>query len=486
MVITLCLLTCAVAAPQQPAGTAQWQIVPRLSAGEELVYTGTHTEKSAGRSVHFQRTQHLEHRVFVLDATPQGLEMGLLTLVKDQRPRTANDNESTVSIRLERARVSPRGRVTAEGAASFRVPLEGAAPVETGAFVELVSPQLRPNDTWEMLEDGRPARTWKMAGMEAVNGTTCIKLIGTQQSDEWSEPRADRPAWRRTDTVWLAPNLGVALRFERIIEHREPGRRDTSLQSATAYALEHRMVYSGQLAESRRREILLAHRLGEKTKPALKNPEKAEGKFFEETLARIAQHNHQHPVTPYRQALDQLQRRLEAARRGEAIPVGHTEEAAGPAPVIALGQPAPDFVATDLSKRETARLHKLLGRPVLMVFYNPKSRHASDLLKFAQSIRETRDATVTVLAFTVTDDTEAVLKQREDLGLTFPILSGQGLKFTYAVEATPKVVVLDARGVVRGAYVGWGSELPDLVSAELARWKTGSEVRSPGPDGKEK
>lgn len=470
---TLCLFACALVAAQQPAGSGDWQIVPRLNRGEELVYRGTYTEEATGRGVQFKRGQRLEHRVFILDATPKGLDAALFTIIKEQLARTVSEAKSSqpVSVRLEVARVSPRGRVTDAGQdVSFPMPLESAASIETGSFVELKHVGLRVGEGWEIVEPGRPPQAWKVVGTEAVNGTTCIKLIGIQQADEWDAPRGDRPAWRRMDTVWLAPNLGVALRFERAIEHREPGRREASQRMVTEYTLENRMSY-GQLAEDRRREIMLVYQLGERIKPHLKEPQKSNPQMFDEVLSRIAQHMEKQPATPYRQAMVHFQRRVEAARRGEAVPVGYHEEAASPPTTIALGQPAPDFVTTDLSKREGTRLRKLLGKPILMVFYNPVSRNAQDVLKFAQQIGDMHRPDVIVIGMAVSDDADLVLKQGDDLKLTFPLLSGQGLRLTYAVDATPKLVVLDAHGIVRGAYVGWGREVPDLVREELARWK---------------
>jgi hypothetical protein len=64
----------------------------------------------------------------------------------------------------------------------------------------------------------------------------------------------------------------------------------------------------------------------------------------------------------------------------------------------------------------------------------------------------------------------AVVREHDELGLTFPILLGTGLKLTYAVEATPKLVVLDAAGVVRDSHIGWGLETPAAIRAELRRW----------------
>jgi hypothetical protein len=38
------------------------------------------------------------------------------------------------------------------------------------------------------------------------------------------------------------------------------------------------------------------------------------------------------------------------------------------------------------------------------------------------------------------------------------------------VESTPKLVLIDANGIVRAAYTGWGREMPDEIGEELKRW----------------
>jgi len=112
----------------------------------------------------------------------------------------------------------------------------------------------------------------------------------------------------------------------------------------------------------------------------------------------------------------------------------------------------------------------LLGKPVLLVFYSPTSRTAGDLLPFAQSLWTAHKDEIKVIGMAVSEDTQKILKQRDEMQLTFLILSGQGTRLTYAVDATPKMVVLDAKGVVRGTYVGWGKETPTLVTEEINRW----------------
>jgi hypothetical protein len=70
----------------------------------------------------------------------------------------------------------------------------------------------------------------------------------------------------------------------------------------------------------------------------------------------------------------------------------------------------------------------------------------------------------------VSDDAALVRKQHAEMKLSFPVLGGGGLRASYAIEDTPKFVLLDGVGVVRGAYLGWGSETAGEVFAELSRW----------------
>jgi peroxiredoxin len=472
MVATLCLFTCALAATQPPPGGG-WQAACQLGRGQELVYGGSYAEETTGQNVLFQRSYRLESRVFILDTTAQGCEAAFLTILKERPARGPAEAvpPEACCVHLDLAHINPQGRVIPVPGSSLAVPLEGPAASECAAFVEFARGRVAPGRTWEVADEERPPRTWQCTGTDSVQGTPCLKFTGLQQSDDWDTPRADHTAWRRLDTVWVAPNLGVAYRFERSIEKREPARQEPTHRTVTSYTLDSRMIYPGLLYEDRRREILLVHHLTDKLKPLLREPEKAGPKPFEEALARIAYHMDNHPATPYREAVKPLKRRLEAARRGEAPAREPAPEAAPVAPVIAVGRPAPDFVVPDLKTRESARLRKFLGRPILMVFYSPTSRNATEILRFAQSLADSKRSGITVLGFAVSDDTDRVTKHWDELQLSFPLLSGQGLHLTYALEATPKFVVLDAGGIVRSAYVGWGRETPKILAEELNRWK---------------
>ncbi|HLJ92772.1 MAG TPA: hypothetical protein VKU02_06200 [Gemmataceae bacterium] len=468
MVANFCLLTCALFAAQA-TDRSSWQIVPRLGRGQELVYRGSYAEEAAGKGIHFSRSYRLENRIYVLETHPRSMEIALQTILKLRTPRSDQTGETEPSsVRLELARVDLQGRIATDPGVSMSVPLDGPATAEWGVFIEIPGGPLTLKLSWEVLEANRPARSWKVIGTELVNGTTCVKLEGVQQSEDWDHPRADHIAWRRRDLVWLAPRLGVAYKVERTIERREPAHREATLRSLVQYELQSEIQYPGQLHEDRRREILQAQKFNQAITPLLADPSKSGPKPFESLLTRIGHHLENQPPTPYREAVLQIKRRAEAAMRGESPALGATDERT--AIVAALDQPAPDFIVTNLLTKESTQLRRWLGRPVLMVFYHPGSVTVEQVLQFAQHVQDRFGRQVAVLGFSVSDDAQTVRKQHSDLHLSLPIHAGKGLRHTYGVEATPKLVLLDAAGVVRGNYIGWGPETPDLVTEELQRW----------------
>jgi hypothetical protein len=77
---------------------------------------------------------------------------------------------------------------------------------------------------------------------------------------------------------------------------------------------------------------------------------------------------------------------------------------------------------------------------------------------------------IQVLGMCVLDDKAVALAQRTERMLTFPILGGSGIRISYGVETTPKIVLIDPSGIVRGGWLGWGRETPVEVTEELKHW----------------
>jgi peroxiredoxin len=481
MLPSVCLFAC-VLAPAQPASSLDSLPGPRLSRGQELVYSGSYTEEGGGKGVQYGRTYRLENRLFVTEMSGQSMDVAILTILKP--PASARGEPgigpAPTSVRLELVRVDAQGRLTTHSKPA--VPLDGPPTMECGAFVPWPKSRIIPGKVWEVAEDGRPPTTWQVVGRESANGSLCLKLEALQQSDDWERPRGDRSAWCRHETVWIIPALGVPARVERIIELRDAARNETSKRLVAHYDLESRVIYPGQLFSDREREIEQCRSFTQTVAPMLRNADAAGTAPWEAILARLTHHLENQPATPYREALFQLKRRIESAQRGETTAEPMREQTA--TPVATTDQPAPDFVTTDLATHESVRLKRLLGKPMLLLFYHPTSKTACDSLHFAQSLNEAHGKAICVLGLSVSEDAQQAIRQRKELGITFPILSGAGLRMTYNVDATPRWVVLDGNGVVRGCVAGWGQEIPALVREGL-RQSLARAVGKPEEQGRE-
>lgn len=477
MVATVWVLSCVLAtgqaAPAASSRPAGWDLAPRLNRGQELVYRGTFTEKASGARVQFQRDYRLEARVFALEAPPRGLDLAVMTTLQiKQAPAPAGVTREAApsTARLERVFVTPQGQARVTGRATPPVPLDGPPELELGMFVDLPAGKLAVHQSWEVASRGRPTVSWKFAGTETANNQPCAKLVGTQQSDDWGRPRADRPAWRRQDTVWVATRTGLTVKVERTLEQRAPARTEVSQRSVLSYELASSLQYPGQMAMDRRQEVRQALALRDEAAPLTAAPGK-HARALAALARKIATHLENTPPTPFRPAVVQMQRQVIAAGKGEVIPVAPPAEDAAPATPgrIALGEPAPDFLATSFTAPGSSRLAQLKGKPAVLVFYHHASPTAEEVLTFAQKLHADFGKHAHVVGLCAHNDARAVLAQRTALKLGFPLLHGAGQLASYAAEGTPKFVVLDAKGVVRAAVSGWGSETASEVTEEVRR-----------------
>ena len=492
MVATLYLLGCVLAPGQTiarpqlpprvaPAPGSDWLLVPRLNPSQELVYRGTFTEQGRAGRVEFNRAYRIETRVFVLGTPPRGVEVALLTVLK-HRPSSDGPGVGETapsSVRLERAHVDLQGRIAAGPGVNLAVPLDGAPTLECGIFIALPGGRVRAGQEWSAVEGDRPPLVWHVGGMELVGGNSCIKLVGEQKSGDWEHPRADRPAWRRQETVWLNPRLGIAYRIEREILHREPARQEATQRSVLRLEMESNFPLSGAAGESCRQEITQALSFHDSLTPLLKQPAHY-GPHLTALLKKIDYQVVNQPPTPYRAAILQVKRQAEASQRGETPPAPVPETKTAPA-VATVGELAPDFLASNLTSEGSVQLRRLTGKPVLLVFFRPASPTTPAVLRYAQQLLASYPQRVTVVGMAVSDNAEQVRKQHAELGLGFPILSAGGLCGSFGVETTPKMVLLDSANIVRGGYLGWGHETPQEVRQELQRWLPTGVILPPAP-----
>jgi hypothetical protein len=415
------------------------------------------------------RRFQVENRILVLETLPTGIKVAILTITDPQEsnfPKFDAEERRTVDLHL--GRVDLKGRITLVTEQPLQIPQQGPCQIEGGCFVELPAEQKATRTEWTIAEAKGPHQ-WRMADSESVEGQTCLKLLGSQQSEDWEHPIAGRTAWRRQDTVWLSPQTGVAVRYERAVERRQAVSPEPVERALASFHLESSLIYPGQLLRDREAEINLYRQYSQLAETFFRAPNPDNPRRLGALAARIAYHCDNQPPTPFRAALQALRARLESASRGDLPPVPSEKETVGPASHrSSTGETAvlaaPDFVATDMSTSASVRLQLLRGRPVLLLFFHPGSASAMETLRFAQRIAQT--TSVSVLGLSVTDEAGSFL-QDFDLKLTFPLVKAAALRSPYAVEATPKIILIDAAGSIRRTFEGWGQETSSLVREEL-------------------
>lgn len=443
----------------------------RLQQGQELVYRGLFMEEANSSRVQFQRSYRVECRALSLGSDDNSLEVATLTTLKQRANPTASPTVSSeppaTHVRLEILKCSNRGRWQPQANQGL-MPLSGPPTMENGFMVEIPKNRLTEKDTWETSEDGRPVRTWSVAGWETLQGVRCLKLVGIQQTEDWEKPRADSNAWKRTDTVFFNPQSGIPQRFERMIETKDPAHSTPSQKSTLRCELETSLFYPGQLFEDRKKEITLAKNYRDGINPYMEDASRY-AKDLSAIGKRIETQMELQTPTPYRESIFQTKKMVEMAIKGETQDRVIVPVSTKGLKVASIGTMAPDFVAQDFMKLESVRLNRLHGKPVLMVFFNPKSPLVDEVLAYTQGVQNGFGNQITVLGMSVVEDQAKVKKLMETGKYKFTVLDGSGLRTSYDLEATPKVVLLDSEGIVKLSCLGWGQETQQEIIREIRK-----------------
>ena len=221
MTATLCLIGCLLApaqAPDRPAPRGARRVGRRTPSrqgpGTRLPRLLHRTGRRRG--VQFNRAFRIETALSFFPRNP-GRRAPTWPSSPSLKPRSAEQRPGRrrTDGRVGAAGAGPRRCTRAASrptpASRSAVPLEGPPTLECGAFAVVPDGRVAADATWETAEEGRPMRTWRAPGAKQIDGERCVKLEGVQKSDDWDEPRGRPPRLRRTDTVRLAPGLGVRL-----------------------------------------------------------------------------------------------------------------------------------------------------------------------------------------------------------------------------------------------------------------------------------
>jgi hypothetical protein len=449
-----------------------WQLAPQFSRAQELLYHGTVRDESLSRVQYAPKQYRLEVRALVLDVRREGAEVAFLTtlqqhgnLGKRERP----DGGEPVSARLERALVDAQGNLRSLGKSGHSHSLDGPSTWEAGFFLEVPRQGVPANGTWLVEEPGRPACHYRLIGPENVLGVPCVKLVVRQQSEDWDKPRGDSTAWRRTETIWILPASGLAQKVVREVERREPAHTEPTSRIVTEYQLLKEARFENFVFQEQLREISQIQKFRDELDELLPEAPQHGPKPFEALLARIDDQLKHHATSSYREALQRERRRALAGHRGEK-PIAMVEPMPAVVNVAVVGKAAPVFAVEEVLSGKAWQLRNWQGKTLVMIFYRPDSQRVETLLTYAESlVRKYNRPDCAVVGFAMLDQPKKVAQLHQDLNLTFPTLNGITLRPGYAVDTTPRLVVVDAQGIVRGIYEGLGPEPQDELEKQIRK-----------------
>ncbi len=462
----------------------------RWVKGMELAYQGTVEEESRSQGSRFLKQYRIECLLFILGVDAQGSAQAVFQTRLTQVGKNGQTEAS--SIRLELGPLSAQGQLAAAVSGGIDGETEGPETWETGFLFKQPPHPWTKGMTWDFTEPGEPVLHGEILDNETLHGTVHRKLQWTQESPEWTQPRGDRHGWRSVTTVWVHPRTHLTQKVLRVHERRHAAHRDVTYRMTTSYELNRHIVYEGKLFEDRHREIEQTLFAKKQLQEASQAKDAKQAALLDAIVKRIDGFQKQFPATPYRESLLKTRElALTGGRRQWVPPVAAANGSANKKPGLIEGEPAPEFICQDIDEEQTHSLRGMRGQPVLLVFFQPKSATAAEVLPFLEQLyREALPEAVDQAAADQAAAAQGAAKPKRSYhvlgvlhsprpedwkpvkdkhGLTFPVVMGTSLRLSYGVTATPAWVLIDREGLVAEQWTGWGPEWPTLIRKSLQR-----------------
>lgn len=466
---------------------------PRLLRGEELIYQGEVVEAGEMVGNRFRKKHDLEVRLFVLEVRDGVADCAVLTCVRPlPDPAVASGAAFATgsdpaakpvppAVHLDLVRIDAQGRVAlltppagpppiplgASTRTAIVPPLPTDVPplIELGMFVPLPAKPSPLGTTWATAEAGRPPLLWSAQREGVWNGGRCVEVGVSQQTDGYDRPAAAVSGWRRTDTLLVMPSDGYACSVKRKTERREGAGVVGWVE--VSYSLQTLQRHHGARYADIRREIEAAYWFANELTPLLaksrNNPQvfRALGRKIDDFI------KDQPAKTGFREALESVGRRCDAAARGEAV--APTTLAAPKADPPRVGTPAPDFVVPLVHSAGQFRLSAARTTPTVVVFYKPGSKTSGLTLTVAEALHRVYAERLAVVAIAISSTAATANQQRDEMKLTLSVADGATVRAAYAVERYPQFFVMDRGGVLRWQFEGSGPEVGYLVKEQVEK-----------------
>lgn len=455
----------------------KYTLAPRFVPGQELVYSGTVVETNLGRQgVKYEQPYELEATMLVqrFDARKHA-EVGCFTVLRlpDRDPTiTKRRFDNVASFHFDQVKVSQYGLAKwglgVVGDAHIALPPDGQTPWEMSYLLEIPDQPVQTGGSWTLRRPGQPIVVCQVAGPESANGEPCVKIVCHQQSQNWTTKNLSVTAWRNSTTVWIGQKNGLVQRVRREYQVREPGDLECSRTTLADYSQVSNLQYAGP-------ELLERTADFESGVKAQMDYEKLSvtDRTAKSHLASIASQLkfalEKAHSTPYRPALVELAKMVETSQEH----VGHVRR---PAPLTitaakqgaAVGKKARHFVIHDVEKDESMTLRKLHGKAVVVVFVDPENILSQRALKTAMEASSGDGPRAEVYAVCATTEPKAIEEMKQRVFGSYRVCKLNAIDRAYGVDVMPHIVFIDADGILRGNYHGYGPELHTALAKEVS------------------
>ena len=473
-----------------------WKLTPRMLTGQEVVYRGTITEIGSGTvGATFQQQLHLQASMLVLDIdAKRNAEIGCYTLVRlpdGQQNAKPKDFENVARVHFDLVRVSPTGEPTwATSGAQILPSANGSTSGELGYFIEVPKKAVAVGAEWTIRRPGQPAIHCAVTGTGDVLGISCVEVVCKQQTPNWladdplqsegATSESTKPgsaaqttprlgaggiaSWSQTTKALIDLKTGMVRRLHREFRGRRPGETRSHRTVIVDYQHASDYRYGGSMLQEHVSDFRAGFKAQSQLEVALTKIDQQRRPLLQQLKGQLEYALEQFRSTPYRPAMAEMLRLVEQV---ESHPVDAEPATLRISGGNRIGRKARNFIVRNLEKDESITLTKLKGRHVLLVFVDPTSPLSKRAFStIIDAVRTQEQETVLVMAACTQTEQAAVERLRDEVEGNYIICSAGGLEKAYKVDAVPHTVLIDAEGVLRGQFIGFGPEtFPAIVDA---------------------
>jgi hypothetical protein len=477
MTIAWALLVAGLSLPTVDSTDGGYKLTPKYHVGQEVVYSGTLIESYIGKQgARYEQPYDLETTMLVSRIDARGnSEVGCFTIAR--LPSAGGDIENkgfddVASFHFDQIKISPRGTPTwnlgAVRGAHIMMPADGIANWELGYLVEAPEEPVAVGGIWTIQRAGQPNVICRLAGSEGVDGEPCVKIVCTQQLPTWTNKIISQPTWRADTIAWVSQKNSLVYRLSRVHQVREPGDDQPSRKVTVNYNQASNLVYHGPELQERTFDLdTAAAAQSEYEKVAARTSERSPRNHLASIRHQLKSALEKPYATPYRSALEEMAKRVEDAEKHAS---STTKQVATMPPALAtasIGRKARPLAIQDLEKDELVTLKSLKGRAAAIVYVDPDSPLSTRALDAVVKCSKTPKGMVDIYAVSTKTDSESIQQMKRLAPGEYRICKPQAIDRGYGMAGAPHTIIIDADGILRTNFSGFGPELGVSVTQEV-------------------